>query len=175
MGPGHFGVALAVKPLAPKAPLWSLLVAGEALDLLSFGFLAVGMEKGATTQVDLAQGIKILTPGNIPWSHGLLMSLVWSLVVAGIAYLLLRDRRTSGLLGFVVFSHWVLDFIVHEPDLPLLFGGSPVVGLGLWGSGPGLILSAVLDSLILVAGLVIYLRWCRTFPRKTALPKASKA
>jgi hypothetical protein len=74
--PGHFGIALAVKPAAPKAPLWVLLVASEALDLLSFAFMAVGIEDMGVSQTDFSQGVKILVPGSIPWSHGLFMSVV---------------------------------------------------------------------------------------------------
>jgi hypothetical protein len=157
MGPGHLGIAFAAKPVAPKAPLWTLLVASEALDLLCFGCTAVGLEKFGVTQVSMADGIEIVIPGSIPWSHGLFMSLVWSALAAGIAYLVFRDRRTSGVLGLVVFSHWVLDFIVHLPDLPLLFEGSPKLGLGLWATGPGLILSGVLEVVLLAGGVAIYI------------------
>jgi hypothetical protein len=51
----------------------------------------------------------------------------------------------------------VLDFIVHGPDLPLLFGGSPLVGLGLWTSGPGLIISGILELGLLAGGIAVYL------------------
>jgi hypothetical protein len=157
MGPAHLGVGFAAKTVAPKTPLWALLVASEALDLLSFGFIALGIERASTSQTDFSQGIKIIAPGSIPWSHGLFMSLVWSALLTGIAYLVSRDRRTSGILGLVVFSHWLLDFIVHPPDLPLFFAGSPQFGLGLWTSGPGLILSVILEVALLAGGIGIYL------------------
>jgi membrane-bound metal-dependent hydrolase YbcI (DUF457 family) len=156
MGPGHFGVGFAAKTVAPKAPLWMLLVASEALDLLSFGFVALGIEKVGTSQTDFEQGLRMITPGSVPWSHGLLMSLVWSVLVAGVVYLISRDRRMSGILGLVVFSHWLLDFIVHPPDLPLFFAGSAQSGLGLWTSGPGLILSIFLEVGLLAGGIAIY-------------------
>jgi hypothetical protein len=35
------------------------------------------------------------------------------------------------MIGAVVFSHWVLDFLVHRPDLEL-FPGGPMAGLGFW-------------------------------------------
>lgn len=63
---------------------------------------------------------------------------------------------------FVVFSHWVLDFISHPmglgkplpPDLPLLFEGSPKVGLGLYNS----VAAAVPVELgLFAAGIVVYL------------------
>ncbi len=73
-------------------------------------------------------------------------------------------------MGLVIFSHWALDFIVHLPDLPLLFSNSPRLGLGLWGSGPGLVLSGVLEILLLAGGLVIYLRWRGAAARKKPAP-----
>jgi membrane-bound metal-dependent hydrolase YbcI (DUF457 family) len=157
MGPGHFGIGFVARPFAPKAPLWTLLVASEALDLLSFGFIAIGMEKMAFSLTDFEHGIQTITPGSIPWSHGLFMSLVWSLLFGALACLVYRDRRTGVVVGLVVFSHWILDFIVHAPDLPLLFEGSPVVGLGLWTSGPGLLLSGILELLLLGGGVAFYL------------------
>jgi membrane-bound metal-dependent hydrolase YbcI (DUF457 family) len=155
--PGHFGIALAAKPATLKVPLLVLLGASELLDILSYGFMALGTEKFGVTHTDLEQGLQVLVPGSVPWSHGLLMSIVWSMLVAGIAYLFLKDRRSSLMLGSVVFSHWILDFIVHPPDLPLLFSGSPEVGLGLWTSGPGFIASIILELVLLGGGIAIYL------------------
>ena len=159
MGPGHLAVAFAAKPLAPKAPLWTLLVASEAIDLLCFGFFAIGIEQAGITQTDLTHGVRIVADGLIPWSHGLFMSVVWSLLAAGIAYLVWRDRQVSAIMGLVVFSHWVLDFIVHLPDLPLFLDGSRKVGLGVWGSGPGLIISGILEIGLLVGGIMVYYAW----------------
>ena len=162
--PGHFGIAFAAKPAAPKAPLLVLLVASEALDLLTIPFMGLGIERGAQYSISIEEGLRIMVPGSVPWSHGLFMSLIWSLFFAAIAYLIYRDRRTSGIVGLVVFSHWVLDFIVHSPDLPLFFEGSKVFGLGLWSSGPGFIASVALEFVLLAIGLAIYLRARRRVP-----------
>jgi len=35
-------------------------------------------------------------------------------------------------MGAAVFSHFVLDFVVHSPDLALWPGSSTHLGLGLW-------------------------------------------
>jgi hypothetical protein len=163
---GHFGVGFAAKPVAPKAPLWSLLAASHVLDLLSFGLAAAGWETFGVSHTDLQHGVQVETLGSVPWSHGLLMSVVWSLLVGGIAYLISRKVRLSGVLGLVVLSHWVLDFVVHPPDLPLLLGGSPHVGLGLWCSGPGLIASIVLELALFAGGIVVYLIYRRRTARK---------
>ncbi len=161
MGPGHLAIAFATKPVASKAPLWSLLVASEALDLLYFGFAALGMENPGVSSISLAQGLRVTVPGVLPWSHGLFMSVVWSLLTAAITYLFYRDRRLSIIFGLVVFSHWILDFFVHPGELPLLFYGSPTVGLGLWTSGPGLIAAIFLDFGLLIGGIVVYILWKR--------------
>jgi hypothetical protein len=139
--PGHIAVAFAAKPAVPRASLWVLIVATEILDLLSFGFLAAGIER-----IGLGQ--------SIIWSHGLFMSLVWSAAGGVIAYLFYRDRRTSLAIGLLVFSHWVLDFISHSGDLPLLFSGSPLVGLGLESS---LVAGVVMEFSMLAVGVAIYL------------------
>ncbi len=158
MGPiGHFAIGLAVKPAAPKAPLWIYLLASETLDLLCFTFFALGIERNGTSQVDLTHGLQVLIPGFIPWSHGLFMAVAWSVVAGAAAFLFFRSRRVGVLIGLAVFSHWLLDFIVHPGELPLLLAGSPTVGLGLWSSGPGLILSGILEVGLFAGGLVIYL------------------
>ncbi len=159
MGPGHIGAGMLLKPLLPQTPVWALMICGEALDLLTFGFLAAGLESAGTSTSSITEGIKILTPASIPWSHGLFMSLVWAALTAGIAWLITHDRRTSALLAAAIFSHWILDFIVHISDLPLFLAGSPTVGLGLWGSGPGLIVSGILDFGLFIGGIVVYILW----------------
>lgn len=139
MGPiGHFSVGLAAKPAAPQVPLGLLLTAAWLLDLLAIVFGFAGIEKAGS-------------PG-MPWSHGLFMSVVWSVIAALLVGHIYRDRRAGMVAGLVVFSHWVLDFVSHPipfssfswrswqwtyghplpPDLPLLFGNSPKVGLGLY-------------------------------------------
>ncbi len=155
--PGHLAIGFAAKRAAPKAPLWVLLAATEIPDLLFFAFQAIGIESAADSTTDLAQGVQILSPGSIPYSHGLFTCLVWSVVATALAFLFYRDRRTSIVIGLVVFSHWVLDFIVHVPDLPLLFDGSPLLGLGLWGSGPGLVISIILEIVLLAGGIAMYI------------------
>ena len=156
-GIGHLAPGLLAKSTMPRVPLWVFLLAAETNDLLYFAFTAIGIEKPATTTMNITQGIRYLIQGSIPWSHGLFMSVVWSLIAAGIVYLVWRDRRVSLLLGAVVFSHWALDFLMHS-NLLLFFYGSPLVGLGLENSGPGFIFITVFDLVILAAGIAVYFR-----------------
>ena len=76
-------------------------------------------------------------------------------IAAALAWLLTRDRRAGVTLGLVVFSHCLLDFLMHS-NLPLFFNGSPLVGLGLENSGLGFLFMTVLDLVLLAAGLTYY-------------------
>ena len=156
-GIGHLAPGLLAKSVEPKVPLWVFLVAGETNDLLYFGFTATGIEKPSTTSTSFTEGVKYLTQGSIGWSHGLFMSVVWSAAIAGVAYLVWRNRRVSALLGAVVLSHWGLDFLMHS-NLPLFFDGSPMLGLGLENSGPGFLLITIFDLVFLAIGIFIYFR-----------------
>jgi hypothetical protein len=156
-GLGHFAAGFIARPAAPKVPLWTLLVASETNDILYFLFTSTGLEQKATTTMSFTEGVKYLAPVSNPWSHGLTMSVVWSVAAALIAFLFFRDRRSSVVLGLVVFSHWTLDFLMHS-NLPLFFAGSPLVGLGLENSGPGFIAITIFDLVILTGSIVYYLR-----------------
>jgi membrane-bound metal-dependent hydrolase YbcI (DUF457 family) len=155
-GLGHFAAGFAAKPLTPEIPLWVLLAASETNDILYFVFTSTGIESKAVTSMSFSEGIRYLAPASNPWSHGLFMSIVWSVLAAGIAYLAYRNKRTASALGLVVFSHWTLDFLMHS-NLPLFFDNSFTLGLGLENSGPGLIFMTVLDLVLLGSGIAIYL------------------
>ena len=157
-GLGHLAPAFAAKSVTPKTPLWILLIASETNDLLSLLFSAVGIESRVViTEMDFDQGIRYLEPATSPWSHGLFMSVIWAILAAAIVYLIYRDRRTSIVIGSVVFSHWLLDLLMHS-NLPLFFDGSLLVGLGLENSGTGFLFMTVLDILLVATGIAIYLR-----------------
>ncbi len=152
----HASIGLMARPFAPKAPLWALLAATQVPDALSLSLIRVGIERGAVTQLDLAHGLQYLSQPSIVWSHGLPMSLVWSAVVAAVSLLMWRDRWTSIVLGLMVFSHWVLDFVVYL-NMPLFFGSSPSGGLGLITSGPDLIAGIILEVGLIAGGIGTYL------------------
>lgn len=69
-GIGHLAPGFLVKSVEPKAPLWVYLLAGETNDLLYFGFTATGIEEPSTTRMNFTEGVRYLTHGSIPWSHG---------------------------------------------------------------------------------------------------------
>ena len=156
-GIGHFAPGFAAKTAAPQIPLWVFLAAGETNDLLYFLFTTTGIEPKAITTMNFAEGVRYLSPVSNPWSHGFFMSIVWSVIAAALAFLFYRDRRSSLILGAVVFSHWILDFLMHS-NLPLFFEGSPQIGLGLENSGTGFLFITVFDLVILAGGIFVHLR-----------------
>lgn len=148
---GHFGVALAAKKAAPTTSLGTLVFAAQLADLLWPIFLLLGWE-----QVRIAPGITRVTPLDFvsyPWSHSLVAQLGWGMALGAAYFALRRDGRAAAVVGACVPTHWLLDYIVHRPDMPLVPGG-PRYGLGMWNSLP-LTLAAELG--VLVIGLVIYL------------------
>lgn len=150
---GHFGVAFGAKAVAPKTSLGSLFLAAQFIDLLWPTFLLVGVE-----EVRIAPGITRVTPLDFvhyPISHSLLAVIGWGALFAAVYLLLRRYPRGAIVLGLAVVSHWVLDVIVHRPDLPLYPGSTQLFGLGLW-SSVGATLAVELP--ILAAGLWLYLR-----------------
>lgn len=126
----HFASALALKAREPRAPTWGLLVGVGVLDILFGPFVLVGIER-----MSLTPGV---SPGfsldHIDWSHSLLMSLVWSLLFG--AAFLRRGRAVAIMMGIAVFSHFVLDVVVHPSDMALWPGSSVHLGFGLWRSMP---------------------------------------
>ncbi len=127
---GHFAVALALKAQEPKAPTWGLLVGVGFLDILFGPFVLAGIER-----VSLTPGI---SPGfsldRIDWSHSLVMSVVWS-ILFGTAFLR-RGRTVAAAMAVAVFSHFVLDVVMHPPDLALWPGSATHLGFGLWRALP---------------------------------------
>ena len=68
-----------------------------------------------------------------------------------------KDKRAALVIGLLVVSHWVLDFITHRPDEPLYPGGSGF-GLGLWNYP---VATVLVESAMLLVGVGIYLRSTR--------------
>jgi membrane-bound metal-dependent hydrolase YbcI (DUF457 family) len=132
---GHAAVGLASKRVAPQVGLGWLVAAPLFLDLLWPIFLLLGLES-----VRIDPGNTVVTPLDLhdyPYTHSLATSLAWSVGFALVYLALRRDTRGALLLGAGVFSHWILDWITHRPDMPLYPGSETRVGLGLWNSLPG--------------------------------------
>jgi hypothetical protein len=147
---GHFAAALAAKRVAPATSLGTLFAAAQLLDLVWPALVLLGIE---TVRVD--PGNTAFTPlefVSYPWTHSLLMVLVWGAAFA-LAYRVRSGAaRGAWVVGALVVSHWVLDFVSHRPDLPLA-PGAPKVGLGLWHSVPATVL---VEGTLFAAGVYLY-------------------
>ncbi len=149
---GHFGVGFAAKKVAPRTSLGTLFLAAQFIDLLWPILLLLGLET-----VRIVPGFTAATPlefTNYPITHSLAGVLVWAVLFGFVYSALRRYPRGAWVLGVLVVSHWFLDAIMHNPDLPLVPGVDTYVGLGLWNSILGTI---VVEAAILGVGLWLYL------------------
>ncbi|MCX7588892.1 hypothetical protein [Phenylobacterium sp. 58.2.17] len=125
---GHYAASLAAKAVEPRAPLWSYVIAAQAIDIGWAALLMAGVEKA---RIDPSLPGSTLDLYHMPFTHSLPAVVLWSL--AGL--LLARAARlpwgAAIAIALVVFSHWLGDLLVHRPDLELWFGGTKV-GFGLW-------------------------------------------
>jgi hypothetical protein len=158
---GHYGVAFAAKRVAPRTSLGALTFAAEFLDELWPILLLLGVE-----QVRIVPGLMTTSPLDFvyyPWSHSLLMAVVWGVLIGAVYFGLRYYGRGAWILGLLVVSHWFLDLPMHRPDLPLWPGASsPKVGWGWWNS---IAITYLLELGIYVAGIALYMRATRARDR----------
>ncbi len=159
---GHFGAAFALKRFEPKLSLGTLFLAVQLADILWGAFLLLGWE-----QVRIDPGYTAVTPLQFlhyPISHSLLGMAGWAVAMAVVYYSwptrdTSRHWQAAALVGLAVVSHYLLDVIVHVPDLPLS-GDSPIrLGFGLWNHPVGTLL---LELASLAAGVAVYVVWRST-------------
>jgi hypothetical protein len=148
---GHFGVALAAKKTAPTASLGTLVFAAQFADLLWPILLLGGWER-----VRIVPGITRMTPLDFvsyPWSHSLLLQIVWGVALGAAYFAFRREARSAAVVAACVPSHWVLDWIVHRPDMPIIPGGARY-GLGVWNSLP---LTLIVELALFLVGIALYM------------------
>src|SRR6266542_4421631 len=110
---GHYGVSFTAKKAEPAIPLWVLFIAVQLLDVLWAPFVLLGIEK-----VRIVPGITASNPLDLyymPYTHSLVAAIGWS-VVGAAAYRVAAPsvtKRAAAVIGVAVFSHWVLDLLVH--------------------------------------------------------------
>jgi hypothetical protein len=151
---GHYGPSFAIKAIRPAIPLWLLFVAVQLVDVAWAVLVLLGIEK-----VRIVPGITASNPLDLyymPYTHSLAAAVLWA--VAAIVFCKslrgVGNWSAAAWIGAAVFSHWVLDWLVHKPDLPL-YDDTMKVGLGLW-NYPAVAL--LLEALLLFGGMLMYLR-----------------
>jgi len=161
MTAGHFGLAAVVKSEETKVPLWALMVATYLLDFVFIILVAAGVESFAPMNPGHpAYGQVII---HADYSHSLVGALILAVVAGALAWWA-WTKRDGIVIGAVVFSHWLLDLIVHRAGLPILpgnLGHLPLLGFGLW-QVP--VASAVVELGLAIGGAVLYYRSARGAP-----------
>lgn len=153
---GHFGVGLAAKPVAKRISLGTLFLASQFVDLLWPSLLLLGLET-----VTIVPGSTKLTPlefTHYPISHSLLGVVIWSALFAVVYFAIRRASFSAFVCGALVVSHWVLDALVHKPDLLLYPGSTVKIGMGLWNHPAPAI---ALETGIFALGVYLYVRTTR--------------
>jgi hypothetical protein len=156
---GHFAVAMGAKRAAPRVSLGTLVLAAQLPDLLWPIFLLLGWE-----EVRIVPGITRMTPLDFisyPYSHSLIAELLWGAGLGVVYWAVRRRTRDAVVLGACVPSHWLLDYVVHRPDMPVLPSGARY-GLGLWNS---LAATLSLEFVLFAGGIAIYLNVTRATDR----------
>ena len=151
---GHYSVSFAARAAEKRIPLWLLFIAVQLIDVLWAIFVLVGIEK-----VRIVPGItasNALDLYYMPYTHSLLGVLCWSALAYAVCQFLpsLSGKRTGSILAAAVFSHWILDLIVHRPDLAL-YDSVGKMGLGLWNYRGA---AFVLEMAVLFAGAAMLYR-----------------
>ncbi|HXF47762.1 MAG TPA: hypothetical protein VNK91_16760 [Burkholderiaceae bacterium] len=153
---GHYAAALAAKALAPRASLGMLTCAAVFADLLWPTLLLLDLER---VRIHPAQpGLTPLVFEHYPISHSLLALLFWSVALGTAYYARARAFGAAVVVGALVLSHWLLDAVVHRPDLPLAPGTTTLIGLGLWNSTAA---TFAVEGSLFVGGLMLYRRATR--------------
>ena len=146
---GHYAPALAIAA-HPRAPgLGTLFVAAQLVDFAFSAFLLLGVE-----HMRIVPGITAMNPLDLydmPYTHSLLGSAAWAAAFALLIFALTRSRAAALIAALVVLSHWLIDLLVHRPDLTLA-GAPPKLGLGLWNT-PSV---AMPLELLLIGGALLY-------------------
>jgi hypothetical protein len=151
---GHYAASLALKTLEKRASLGVLFLAVQFVDILFFPFVLLGIER-----MNIVENFTQSTHFELeymPYTHSLIGSLFW----AGAAYALFRwgivqNKSVAMMVALAVFSHWLLDLVVHTPDLPLWSDTSSKLGFGLWNNA---VMTYALEAVLLLSALWLYLK-----------------
>jgi membrane-bound metal-dependent hydrolase YbcI (DUF457 family) len=147
---GHTAVGFAAKRVAPRSSLGALIGAAMLVDLVWPILLLTGVESVKIRRFDTLFSPLQFT--YYPWTHSLAMAAAWAVAAAIVYWIFVRYGRGAVVVGACVFSHWILDWITHRPDLPLYPNG-PKVGLGLWNHP---IATIGVESAMFAVGILMY-------------------
>jgi len=128
---GHFAPAFIAAAVSPERPrLGAMFVAAQLIDWGFFVLSIFGVEHMRVVDPPAS----VMAPIDfyyMPYTHSLIGAAIWAAAMLGTVAVYRRDWQLGLLAGLVVLSHWLLDWLVHVPDLTL-DGSPPKLGLGLW-------------------------------------------
>jgi hypothetical protein len=159
---GHFGFAAMVKSREKSAPLWALMLATVWLDIIFVPLVLIHLETMQTIHKGYG-GLLI----HADYTHSIVGMLALSAIL-GAMFLPTQGKRVAIVIAFVSASHWVLDLIVHRPDMPVLpgnLGNLPYLGFGLWNHPP---VAAGVELILVIAGAAMYWRTAKEVSEKAA-------
>jgi hypothetical protein len=151
---GHYGPAFGAKAALRQVPLFVLFFAVQWLDVVWSVLIMTGVEKARIVPGFTAGSALDLY--DMPYTHGILGALLLSALLGGIVALFMRKNKVGvfWVVALCAFSHWILDLLVHQPDLWIY--GDVKLGFGLW---RWLWISLPLELALLIAGAWLYARY----------------
>jgi hypothetical protein len=161
----HVAIGLVSKKYAPRVSLGTLVLAGIFADLVWVALTFLGVE-----HFRIVPGITLMSPYEMydtPFSHGLVANIVIAIFFSGIFFRIKKDRRSAIILGLIVLSHWIFDFISHRADMVLITKSGPLVGLELWSSYWG---TLVVEIGFFIIGLILYIKATQARRKLAFLP-----
>ena len=115
----HLPPSPSVNAREARVPLWVWFIAAQWMDFVWSVLVLMGIEK-----LRIVPGFtqaNALDLYYMPYTHSLPGSIVLFLIFGAIVALFASGNRATTILPVVAvsFSHWILDLVVHTPDLPL--------------------------------------------------------
>ena len=156
---GHYAPAFAAKAVRKSPSLAVLFVAVQLVDVGFFSLSYFGIEKWRPNRA--IPGITPVDLYYMPFTHSLLGSALWALAAGALALLIApagRKAVAGALVSMLVFSHWLLDLVVHRPDLGILDDEPDKLGFGLWDRP---MIEMPLEIGLVLVGFYVYLRSTR--------------
>jgi hypothetical protein len=156
---GHYGVGLTFKKFNKRLSIGWLFLAVQFVDILAMVLFLLGIERANVVPGFAASSS--IEYVYFPFSHSLVAFLVWTAVFYVIFRLVrvkpdLKKSRVAVVMALGVLSHFVLDVVVHTPDMSILGGDSFKMGLGLWNYHPAI--NYIVEGAVLLVGLFLYLK-----------------
>ncbi len=151
---GHYAAALALKKFEKRASLGVLFLSVQLADIVFFPLVLLGIER-----INIIENFTQSTHFELeymPYTHSLVGSVLWALAAYALfRWVIVKNHAVALVVALAVFSHWVLDLVVHTPDLPLWNDASLKLGFGLWNNA---IATYAVEAVLLLGALWIYLR-----------------